>query len=243
MSKRKTSDDWRRKEQDPDKYAIMERIADILSIAGIICAWVFYLYHTWLCLAGFIMLLLTMYILILCFPAYYTFMPVDHEKELGPQNAISFFLFFIGSSVALFLGNRYTVEEKQAFLLLTLTGVLTVCFAGILIWRSKDVNDAGCALVTILFTGILCYCIVSHANVAFNFTEQNHYETIVVDVYSSGTYKYKNYNCVVRNADGEELSVCITRGVYNQIEVDNRVCLDTYSGALGVQFYEVHTNY
>jgi len=237
--KRKASDAWRKEQQDPVLFRKLDLLGDILLFASIGVAVMFYMYPAWPWLLACISYLIAAFALALLFPVYFTLMDVSKEKVDGPQHGITLSGVLCFASVPLMTRQYYQVRYEWQLVLAALALVVVVMV--MLLRFSKDKMGGGVVTLAIVFVGICGYCGLNHVNALLDFSEPIHYQTVVLEQsVSSAARRGRHCYCVVAGEGGEEISIEVSAEFYEQVRCGDAVCLDIHSGALGIEYLDVH---
>ena len=237
--KQKAPDAWRKEQQDPVLFQRLKLLGDILLFASVGVAVGFYFDPSWPWLLACLGLLITVFVLALFLPAYFTLLDVRKEKEDGPQHGISLSGVLCFSCVPLMTRQYYQVRHEWQLVLAAL--VLVVIVMVILLRFSKDKMDGLTVILSILLAGICGYCGLNHVNALLDFSEPIHHETVVLEqsVNTAGR-RGRHCYCVVAEENGEAVSIEISEEIYSRIQCGDAVCLDIHPGALGIEYMDIH---
>lgn len=232
--KRTAADAWRKERQDPYLKKKMELLGEGGTIVSVVLSLGFMFLHTWPWLVGCILSLLAIVVLAVMFPDYFTLI---EEKKGETKCGISLDLALAVDAIAMVTGQWYTLDIWWQPIPWAVA--ITAAVVALLARFSRDFQTAGSAALAVVCTFVLSCFLVCQMNAYLDFSQPEHRQVTVTELYSSSHRRGRTYTCYV-DLDGEEMQFDIPRRIYSQLEPGDVVCVDAHKGALGIAFWAVH---
>ena len=140
-------------------------------------------------------------------------------------------------------------ELSLLFLLVSLVCAGIALIVAILVIKDREDKGEYCGklMATFFTTFFLVFAFPSftaeYTNYAFDVSEGNRQECVVVDKYTRTINKGRQSYHLVLNIDGKEKDVVFNKVVYSKYEVGEKIVLYYYNGCLGYSCYEYRLDF